>query len=151
MRVLAASIALAILGCAGTARDNPCTRIPHTFTEAFAVRTLRTAPRVWPDGWGFAGAPSCYAASFRFLLTQQGSEKAFERLARAGSPAGRLYGLAGLRHTNSNRFEALAQDSFFTSGSQVEVIYGCVVQERPVEDFVARIRAGNLEQFLGAV
>jgi hypothetical protein len=144
-----AAVLLVLVLAAVTVRadEKPCGKIPDRFDVASAVRILKSAPGVWPDGMGIAGAPSCYAAAFRWLAAQRESTPDFERLAQSASPAGRLYGLAGLKKKSSPRFEEIAKDAFFDSGTAIEVIDGCIIHRVAARELAKDIRAGELHRF----
>lgn len=143
----AATLLLLLAALTARAEDKPCGKVPERFDVASAVHILESAPGVWPDGMGFAAAPSCYAAAFRWLAKQQHAAEEFEKLAKEAGPAGRLYGLAGLKYLDARQFGDVATDSFFRSDREIQVIDGCVMHNVAVRELAADIRAGRLWRY----
>ncbi len=148
MRVVGSLLCLALLGaCSNWPRQRFCFTVPSPMSERRAYRLIKTAPRVWPDGWGIAGAPSCYAAAYRVLLTSPDASSQFSRLFETGTPAGKLYALAGLQQTKSPLFDRYSHSTFAESKAPVEVFEGCVIREQPIATIVARLLSGDLYGF----
>lgn len=144
---IAIAISIATFACASSAASESCVDVPEKFSDAAAYDLLREAPRVWADGWGIAGAPSCYAAAYRHLLASRDAAKHFEKLMRNGSPAGRLYALAGLTEVRAPHAEDYLDEALANSSQRVEVFLGCSNLEEPVSRVAALIKEGDFSLF----
>jgi hypothetical protein len=91
---------------------------------------------------GVAGTTSAYEMALRTLLGEREATAALTSLAEsAATPAGRLYGLAGLSVKDRDRVAALARD--LDGSAEVQEVEGCMVMQVKVSDVVARIERGD--------
>lgn len=74
----------------------PPALIPPALTPADALAALRTAETFDDAHVGYAGELSGYVAAFRVVLVEPNASASFHALVLHGTPAGRLYGAAGL-------------------------------------------------------
>ena len=145
MRALIAAVAIFVASsCALRPTDTPCMQPPTTLTEEGAYNILRSAPRIWPDGWGFAGAPSCYSTAYRLLISSGTGQTYFERLFQHGTSAAKVYALAGMSELHAPNAAAYLKSEFARSSTPVPVIQGCVISEMPASSFAEMIDRGDL-------
>jgi hypothetical protein len=80
---------------------------------------------------GYGGELSDNVADFRVLFADPKAGDAFAALAGEAGPAGRLYALAGLWHTDRAAFTRLAR-AMARSKARVAVRFGCLGFEQPI-------------------
>jgi hypothetical protein len=87
--------------------------------------------------------------ALRALLADPLAAEAFEELARAGTPAGRLYGVIGLYYADRPAFLQAVQPLLRMDDVTVLKLDGCVGQELPVSKIVREdILGGDWRQAL---
>ncbi len=121
--------------------QQPC---PHTppydisdsmaATRNGAFEFLRCTP-LFSDALGGMIYPTREAIAFRALAQQPDAPELFTRLIREGATAGQLYGLAGLRYTDTALF-ARALPGFAERIDSVYRMSGCIRWLEPVHSVV---------------
>lgn len=102
----------------------PAASPPAAPTATIALDELRTAETFDDAHVGIAGELSRYVADFRVVLAEPNARASFDELVEHGTPAGRLYGAAGLYFTYPAAFDgALARIA--ARGGQVTTRRGC--------------------------
>ena len=130
------------VGADGHAADAaPATR-PATgpaapaMTVDAATRAVSTADVFAAKHVGYGGWPSPEYAAFDVILAQPDAADRLDRLARTATPAGRLYGLLGLRRTDPRRYAAAAT-GLARSEVLVTTFEGCFEGNQKVGDVIA--------------
>src|SRR5581483_558060 len=100
-------------------------RLTLSASERSSYDQLRSARYFAGPAVGIAGDEPPESKALRSLLSRREGGKAFKYLLFTGTPAGKLYGLVGLRHTNPVLF-AVAVQPFRLWPGNVETIFGCV-------------------------
>jgi hypothetical protein len=96
-----------------------------------AFRRLATARVFAGSRVGLGGRLSPQGESFRRLLADAQAREAFEELAFSGRPYAQMYGLAGLRELDRERFDKVSR-RFRFSAATVWTFSGCIVSEKKV-------------------
>ena len=92
---------------------------------------LRAADAFEDTRVGYGGELSRYVAAFRIVLADPGASAAFHSLVDRATPAGRLYGVAGLYFADPPAFDdALAR--LAAVGGEVPTQHGCFRMAEPV-------------------
>jgi hypothetical protein len=91
---------------------------------------------------GFLAVEPPEARALVSLAAHPGGGTAFKYLLVRGSPAGKIYGLVGLRRTNPAFFRVAVQVFRFWPG-EVDTFFGCVIQTEPIRTVVATDQAGR--------
>jgi hypothetical protein len=99
-----------------------------------SYRTLVKAEYFAGPAVGIAGEEPETSKAFRALAARRNGS-AFKYLLLTGTPAGRLYGLAGVRHTDPFFFRVAVQP-FRVWPGEVQTQFGCVIQTESVRDVV---------------
>jgi hypothetical protein len=115
---------------------SPPTALPSTAAEALDV--LRAAETFEDTRVGYGGELSRYVAAFRIVLDDPGASAAFHSLVSQATPAGHLYGAAGLYFADPPAFDA-ALARLAAAGGDVPTQHGCL---RMAEPIASVIRAG---------
>jgi hypothetical protein len=139
-RFAAVTALLAFSNACSGAADAPAPATPATpptastalaTTAAEAVDVLRAADVFEDTHVGYAGQLSRYVAAFRLVLADPGASAAFHSLVNQATPAGRLYGAAGLYFADPPAFDsALAR--LAAAGGDVRTQHGCLRMEEPI-------------------
>jgi hypothetical protein len=109
------------------------TTLPTTAAEATEI--LRSADAFEDTHVGYGGELSRYVAAFRVVLADPGASVAFHDLADRGTPAGRLYGAAGLYFADPPAFDA-ALARIAADGGDVPTRHGCLGTSEPVASVI---------------
>lgn len=119
---------------------SPPAPLPSTKVEAIAY--LRTA-ELFEDAYvGYAGERSRGAAALRALLADPDAKTALHDLVAHGTPAGRLYGAAGLYFADPPAYDA-ALARIAADGGTVRTQRGCM---QDTEEVALVIRSGAKER-----
>lgn len=102
--------------------------------EVEAFEYLRNAEQVEAPVVGFAAQFSGGYLAMRILHRSPHADAAFKALIRSGTPAGRIYGLMGVRKTDRLYFEVVSRA--YGRGS-VETFSGCLMGDQPVAELLA--------------
>jgi len=111
-------------------------------TYAFSVSDLESYDRLTRAEYfagpavGIGGEEPAESKALRSLAAHASGSKAFKYLLFSATPAGRLYALVGLRHTDPAFFWIAVQPFRFLPG-EVETIFGCVGQRVAARELVA--------------
>jgi hypothetical protein len=84
---------------------------------------------------GIAGTEPQLSKDLRSLASHRGGGNAFKYLLFTGTPAGKMYALVGLRHTNPLVFWVAVQP-FRVWRGEVDTIFGCVGQKVEIRELV---------------
>lgn len=140
-RLLVALVAAGALACSSTdapspkavAPPPPPPKPPASSSEAFEI--LRTADAFEDTQVGYGGDLSRYVAAFRVVLAEPSARASFHALVDHATPAGRLYGVAGLYFADPPAFdEAVAR--LAAEGGTVTTRGGCDTATEPVAEVV---------------
>lgn len=85
---------------------------------------------------GIAAVEPEESKALRLLAARPHGGTAFKYLLLRGTPAGRLYALVGLRHTNPRFFRVVVQP-FRGWPGEVRTLFGCVGQSEKIRDVVS--------------
>lgn len=98
-------------------------------------------------GVGVAGTMSAGERELREVLKEPDAATRLENMLPNASPAGRLYGLLGLRVRDRARYQrALAK--YGMNDAKVQTARGCMLGEKPYRDLVKEIEKGDYDSFL---
>jgi hypothetical protein len=112
-------------------------------TLRLAESVLRHAGAAVPDDVNPRGGESAAGFAWRFIVFDRAAIPTFLRLARTGTPAGKLYALAGLYARNYSQFASIAGEVAI-SDEVVDVIFGCIVSgDIPLRYTVQEIASGE--------
>lgn len=95
---------------------------------------------------GIAGTTSDQELALRTLLAERQATAALASLAQSATPAGRLYGLAGLSVKDRARVHALARG--LDGGTEVNELSGCIMGKVRAADILGRIERGEYVEAL---
>lgn len=109
---------------ASASASTPVPVAPVAIAAPDAVATLRSASTFDDVRIGYSGSLSPNVAAFRQVLAGPGAAAAFHDLVEHGTPAGRLYGVAGLYLADRPAF-APAVDRLAATGGDVMRFQGC--------------------------
>jgi hypothetical protein len=142
-RAFAVLSLVALSACSGTA-DAPAPALPASpptastalpTTAAEALEVLRAADTFEDTHVGYGGELSRYVAAFRVVLADPGAGAAFHSLVDRATPAGRLYGAAGLYFADPPAFDvALARIA--AAGGEVPTKHGCSSMVEPIASVI---------------
>jgi hypothetical protein len=107
-----------------------------TGSVAEAVALLRTADTFDDAHVGIDGALSKFVVAFRTVLADPGAADAFRELLQHATPAGRLYGAAGLFFADPPAFDA-ALARLGADGGVIRRRQGCFTMQYPVATVVS--------------
>ncbi len=140
--VLAALVACSRASDPPSATPPPAPPPPPSAAEA--IELLRKAETFDDTHVGYSGELSPYVAAFRVVLADPNANAAFHGLVDRASPAGRLYGAAGLYFTDPASFEsALAR--LAADGGNVTTQRGCDRSLEPVSAVIRSKEANRIE------
>lgn len=125
--IVAASLAL---GMRGLEPPSTLTLTPRQ-REAFVY--LRSSTDFEMPYIGIGGSRSRGYLAMRILRRSLAADDAFKELLRSGTPAGQLYGLCGLYHTDPAAFSA-ALPRYRRSMDSVGLFWGCILDRKNVAD-----------------
>lgn len=124
-----------------TQQEQPCPRkMPYGISDSMAATRngafeyLRCTP-LFSDALGGMHYPTTEAVAFRTLAAEPDAADLFIRLIREGATAGQLYGLAGLRYTDTALF-ARELPGFAERIDSIYRMAGCIVSLEPVQSVV---------------
>ena len=122
--------------------------LPPSFTlvadDLESYRTLQQAEYFLGPAVGVSGMEPEESIAIRQLAARPGGGKAFKYLLVTGKPAGKMYALIGLRHTNP-LFFSIAIQPFRIWPGEIHTISGCIGQRVPIRDFVASPREDRVQ------
>jgi len=98
-------------------------------------------------GVGVAGTMSAGERALREVLKQPDAVARLEALLANASPAGKLYGLLGLRIRDRAAYER-ALEKCRSTDATVETARGCMLSREPFRDLVKEIERGQYDTFL---
>lgn len=139
-RIAAVTALLAFAtACSGTADapgptaplSPPPASIAPATTAAEALDVLRAADTFEDTHVGFGGELSRNVAAFRIVLAAPGASAAFHSLVDRATPAGRLYGAAGVYFSDPPAFDA-ALARLSAADGRVPTQHGCFRMEEPI-------------------
>ncbi len=140
MRLLVCTFcALVLSACAFDANTDD---LPLSAEGQHAYDVLRDAEMFSGDGVGFAGLMPATVEQFRVLIAEPEADAAFKTLMGEATPAGQLFGLAGVYFTDAGRFAHYA-DHFRRSSERVSIMQGCIMQRTSVGRVVPDIADGT--------
>jgi hypothetical protein len=142
MKQLLLALVLTIIG-PSIARSED-TSIKEAKLAQEALQKLLTAKEFSVGGVGESGARSSTELSFRALLKRTDALAQCQKLLADASPAGKLYGLLGLKILDANSFRA-ALPGVNQSKTQVTTIVGCITFNTTVEEIADEIKRGKIE------
>lgn len=125
--ILAASLALGMRGL------EPPSTWPLTPRQREAYEYLRSSTDVEMPYIGIGGSRSRGYLAMRILRRSVAADDAFKELVRSGTPAGQLYGLCGLCHTDPFIFSATLP-RYRRSTASVGFFWGCTLDTKRVAD-----------------
>ena len=114
---------------------------PHLSDPDSALAHLASADLFTTYYAGLAEDPTYHGAAFRTLHKSPDASDRFARLVVEGSPAGRLYGLAGLWLADSAGYR-VALPNYLSRADTVEVLYGCFMMHRAPHEAVQDVEEG---------
>jgi hypothetical protein len=114
----------------------PPPRLVLSPSAVAAYETLSKAEYFAGPAVGIAGVEPRESKALRSLAADPRGGSAFRYLLLNASPAARLYGLVGLRHTNPTLFRVAVQPFRIWPGD-VQTWFGCGIRSEPVRDVVA--------------
>ena len=122
---------------------------PSAETQA-AVDGLLKADAFQGAAIGIAGTLSDGVRAFRILARDKEAAAHFDRIAREGTPAGRLYALAGLYVVDPAAYRRLRQGAV-SPETKVQTTFGCIMSQEDAATLLRRIDNGDYSaEFLGA-
>jgi hypothetical protein len=107
------------------------------------LRILEEAEAFVGASPGRAAGPPAEAVAFRSVSRRPGAPQAFLSLARAGSPATRLYGLCGVKQLGLPELGSL-KDELRKTNASVEMGDGCMRSTKTMQDAVPTSNSGSL-------
>jgi hypothetical protein len=114
---------------------------------ADADSNLQSAGRFALGGIGAAGTMSAGERALRELLKQPDAVAQLEALISKASPAGKLYGLLGLRIRDRAAYER-ALEKCRTTDAKVETARGCILSQDSFRDLLKEIERGKYDTSL---
>lgn len=135
--VLANAVALALFGCAGAlfVHWGLGYTVLTYFGNESAYACLARAEEFAGTAVGIAGTEPETVRAFRELASRPQSTVAFLQLVAFGTPAGRVYGLCGLRRSAPPLFR-IAVRPFLHSRQEVRTFFGCILSREPMSKLV---------------
>lgn len=127
--VLTIGVALAF----GVRGLEPSSTAALTSRQREAFEYLRTAERLEMPTVGFLVARSRGYLAMRILRRSVNADAAFKELLQSGTPAGQLYGLCGLYHSDPIRFSS-ALPRYRADTGTVEMFWGCIIDTHKVSE-----------------
>lgn len=109
-----------------------------------AYETVKTAGGFAIGRVGVAGIISEQESAFRELLKQPDALVQCQKLIGAGTPAGQLYGLLGLRLLDESAFNA-ALPRYIDSKTDIQTVNGCIVGVTTAAALAERIAKGEVK------
>jgi hypothetical protein len=109
-----------------------------------SYETVQRAESFTVGGVGVAGTRTKQELAFRELIKQPQAGLNFRKLLEHGSPAGKMYGLLGLKLTDRNGF-AEALPHFTECETKMETIGGCMVMHTTVGYVAKQIARGDFK------
>ena len=106
--------------------------------------TVQRAESFTVGGVGVAGTRTKQELAFREMVKQPQAGLHFRKLLEHGSPAGKMYGLLGLKLTDRSGFEE-ALPHFTECETKIETIGGCMVMHTNVGYVVKQIARGDFK------
>jgi hypothetical protein len=106
--------------------------------------TVQRAESFTVGGVGVAGTRTKQELAFRDLMKQSQPESSLRKLLVDGSPAGKMYGLLGLKLADKNAFEQ-ALPHFTECETKIETIGGCIVMHTTVGYVAKQIARGDFK------
>jgi hypothetical protein len=106
--------------------------------------TVQRAESFTVGGVGVAGTRTKQELAFRELIKQPKAGLQFRKLLDHGSPAGKMYGLLGLKLTDKSGFEE-ALPKFTDCDTKIETIGGCMVMRTTVGYVAKQIARGDFK------
>ena len=113
-----------------------------------ALEVLRRTDRLESSQLGYSGTTSRLGTAYRELLREQNAA-AFLELFRTGTPAARVYALAGLYDTDRASFSRLIGSAFKKEQPWIFMIEGCVPRAVTTAEARARLESGALSASWG--
>lgn len=110
--------------------------------QALRFEMVRTAPRFSLGPEGLGGPSTTHEQAFQAIMRQSNAAQTCRRLVIRGSPAGRLYGLLGLRGLKDPSFDSMLARCRASSDT-VEVFLGCHHSRDPVSVIATSISRGG--------
>ncbi len=126
-------LALAVLLAAGAllhahSPDDETSRVEQVEEIEAAFDRLREATVFAAHGVGYAGTIPPEHADVRMLVAAPNASNRLQELVRIGSPAAKLYAMAGLWRVDRNAFRA-AVSKYRESNLIVEFGQGCIIMQ----------------------
>jgi hypothetical protein len=112
--------------------------------KSSTYETVQRAESFTVGGVGVAGTRTKQELAFRELAKQPQAGLRFRKLLVDGSPAGKMYGLLGLKLTDTNGFEE-ALPHFTECETKIETIGGCMVMHTTVGYVAKQIARGDFK------
>lgn len=116
-------------------------------TYSDADSTLSKAGSFAMGGVGYAGTMSAGEYALRQVLQEPDAISRLERMIPNATPAGKLYGLLGLR-TRDRAVYARVLQMCRAIDPKVETVHGCLVGEESFRDVVQKIEHGEYDASL---
>lgn len=136
MILLKLVVSLAVLGGA-TAQE------PTKAETRVALENLKKADVFAGAAVGIAGVESSGVRDFRIVMRDTDAPALFAQLARDGTPAGRLYALAGLYLKDRPAFDKVASTAV-SSDTKVNTMFGCMAGNEPAGGLLKSIASGSI-------
>jgi len=149
----AAVVIIVLAGCSPPPRPPrppaPATSTPSqpnavAPTLAEALEALRTAEVFEDVHVGVGGGVSASVAAFRIVLADVDASASFHALVDGGTPAGRLYGAAGIYLADPSAFDA-AIARIAAAGGDVPTQSGCLRRVESVASILRTSKAPRIE------
>ncbi|MFD0892746.1 hypothetical protein KBB96_15090 [Luteolibacter ambystomatis] len=109
-----------------------------------APTILKSAQQFAIGGVGIAGTTSPAESALRALLNRPDAVAECKKLVSDATPAGKLYGLLGLKLKDAKAFEE-AFPAFKDSKTAVSTASGCIPYETTIGKIASDIRDGKLK------
>lgn len=90
---------------------------------------------------------SAQSLAFHRILAHRNAAAMFEHLVRHAGQPGQLHGLGGLYLVDRARFQEVMR-SYRPRDASVSLLSGCIGFQKPVEEMLAEIEAGNLQRLV---
>lgn len=140
MRITLPALAALLLLAVAPASASPRGRASMTPLE-----TVRGAKRFTIGRVGFAAVRSKEELAFRALLRDPGAAGRFEALVSSATPAGRLYGLLGLKLAGAPAYKA-ALAELSADDTPVGTMTGCLASTKPTGQLAKKVAAGDYDK-----
>jgi hypothetical protein len=121
-----------------------------TMASDDAMHVLRSAPTFASASVGYGGTVPTTVVAWLTIASHPSAKNLFQDLLHTGTPAGRMYGLAGLRAIHVPLFRVMAEP-LRRSQAPVNILVGCIASLMTTAQIVGELDRGMwIEEFLTA-